>query len=572
MIGLNPNPATTTSTAEDERTKGDLRLPRSDFYRVETGNSFSGSFEEPTIEVDKDNERLIKPQSESLKAVDLIKDGVDEIQVSSFTPELPQEIWYCIFQRAIPPSWLLDPSLSLGPDAPWSVALRLKKNIVTVCKSWYSAGLPFLYEDVCIRRLSQFENLFLAFRNTRMQIGSLVKTVNILCYIPTAISTTFATYLGTIFSLCPRLHSFAYSSPTPIDEHAVNQILLKSITHLDLSRLPSQYSLIRLLAGVSATLRSLNLQIPSTPQELAVQTKVVLPSLSSLFLVQSPIPDEGAGLRFLTQHLDLPSLSRCTLDFSYQLFGHQGRAAEAVVEFLIQRGGNLIFLNIAYSYSNLSYHLLPLHLYCPLLEHFVMPVSVVAYNTNWIDAFKHPTLRHIDFMHPPIASASDTLGEIPLLRSNLPALQGARLVAELPRASYQWLQEFPPGAVKAADQRFVIDFYPNKLLHGIDYVYLLRPQWSASGWKCHDGVTPTFRELDWPEVWNERRDDGLVLVLADPEWDDYHDDRSDPEDGVYVYETDSSEESCGSSFSEESDGGREDDDIMELSLESQEFL
>ncbi|KAJ3514276.1 hypothetical protein NLJ89_g2471 [Agrocybe chaxingu] len=534
-------------------------------------------------EKDREDQGLTKSTSESLETEDIMGGDRHEIpvrissflvdftnisvQVSPYTPELPPEIWHSIFQRAIPPSWLLDPSLAPGPNAPWSVALRLKKSIISVCRSWFNSGLPFLYEDVCIRRLPQFESLLLALQNTRMRIGTLVKALNILCYVPNGLSANFSTYVGTILSLCPRLRSFAYTSPTPVKGHTIIESIPQYITHLEVSGLPLQH-----LPCLSATLRSLRLHNPSTSPESALHTKVALPCLSSLVLVQSPVQDGGAGLRFLTQSLDLPNLSRCTLDFPYSLFGREDPVAEAVVEFLIQHGGNLMFLNVAYSFANLSGHLHPLHLYCPLLEHFVMPVSVVAWNTDWIGAFKHATLRHIDFMHPPIASASDTLGEIPLLRSNLPALQSARLVAELPRVSYRWLQEFPPGAVRTADQRFVIDFYPNKLLHGIDYVYLLRPQWSASGWKCHDGVISTFRELDWPEVWSEQRGDGLMLILADPEWDDFHDDQSDPEDDTYVYETDSSEESDASSSSEEVDGSRQDDDIMELSLESQEFL
>ncbi|KAF8178547.1 hypothetical protein K438DRAFT_1843928 [Mycena galopus ATCC 62051] len=52
----------------------------------------------------------------------------------------PQEILRTIFEFVVPPSFLLDPMISYGPESPWCQSVRAKKALINVCWTWHHAG------------------------------------------------------------------------------------------------------------------------------------------------------------------------------------------------------------------------------------------------------------------------------------------------------------------------------------------------------------------------------------------------------------------------------------------------
>ncbi|CAA7262249.1 unnamed protein product [Cyclocybe aegerita] len=499
---------------------------------------------------------------------------------AQFTPELPPEIWNCIFQRSIPPSWLLDPSLSLGPSSSWSAALRLKKSIVAVSKAWYDMGLPFLYEDICIRRVQQFKTLHTTISRSPTKFTSLVKTLNVICFVPEVFQDNFTKQLVAFFSICPRISAVAFASFAVLPVKVDIAVLPSSVTRLRLAGLPNCERLVDALKQSHQNLSSLWLCLPSLDSIPVLGSKVAMPRLDSLILEHNKAGERG-GVRFafLTRHFEFPKLSKCTIYQTSEIKASDEGLATTIVAFLSKHGVNLKYLNFHHTMLRLlppgfASNLHRLSRYCPHLEHLNMPISIITSNANWLGSFAHPTLKWIDLSHPPLLTARDSLSTITLLHRNIPALDGVRMLSDLPMVAHEWLQRFPPDSVRIPTQAFAIDFAPNQLLHGTNYVYWQRPQWSAAGWTCDDGFTANLRDLDWPDVRCERREDGFEIIIGGPS--SSRDDQSDSSDKSYIDESDSSESSNESGLDgdedSEEDDRREgirtlDDAEMDLALE-----
>ncbi|KAJ3515207.1 hypothetical protein NLJ89_g1907 [Agrocybe chaxingu] len=479
--------------------------------------------------------------------------------IAGYTPKLPAEIWNSIFQRAIPPSWLLDPALSLGPDSSWSVALRLKKCIVAVCRTWNSIGLPFLYEDVYIRRVHQFASLLETIQKRPGELGQLVKTLNILCYVPRVLAGTFTRYLEVFFPLFPRLSAFAYTSPVALPLQASIPNLPQSITRLDLTGLTSWNSAVGLLMVAGGTLTSLRLRLPLSLPSSVPKGGLELPSLTSIYLADDNSTDD---LRAFTRIFGLPNLSRCTLiDTAFR--PREEASANPFVEFLTRHGANLRYLNLRL----LPVTFLPsLQRICPRLEHFITPVSATL---KPLEEFMHRSLKWMDFNCSSVAPTLIPNSIIISLRChNLPALQGCRLLSNLPNVTAEWVEKFPPGAVKDRQDAFTIDFSPSQLQHGVDYVYWQRQGWSP-GWDHPDGLQPTFRDIGWPNVESTRLEDSFKFVLKRPEKEYKQSDFPAYFLGMELYdeEEDSSEDELASDGESEESITNRDDAEMDLAPE-----
>ena len=61
--------------------------------------------------------------------------------------------------------------------------MRMKKSIISVCKTWHYDGLPFLYEDLAITSAEHMESLYHTLRDSE-SVGALVKRVILACYVP----------------------------------------------------------------------------------------------------------------------------------------------------------------------------------------------------------------------------------------------------------------------------------------------------------------------------------------------------------------------------------------------------
>ncbi|KAJ7153248.1 hypothetical protein C8R46DRAFT_1301489 [Mycena filopes] len=117
---------------------------------------------------------------------------------------LPLEILHAIFDLALPPEEFLNPSLHLGPNSPWSQAMRLKLALVSVCKAWNLAGTAFLYRSIALRRVHQIKPLLSTLLSTP-RLGAFVHAIQFPCYVPPSHCESVAPDMAQIFALCPSL-------------------------------------------------------------------------------------------------------------------------------------------------------------------------------------------------------------------------------------------------------------------------------------------------------------------------------------------------------------------------------
>ncbi|KAJ3514268.1 hypothetical protein NLJ89_g2470 [Agrocybe chaxingu] len=477
-----------------------------------------------------DDDNLIKKDLFT-KIGEQLKSATGSLE-AQLIPQLPPEIWHCIFQRAVPPSWLLDPSLSFGPSSSWSAALRLKKTIIAVSKAWYNMGLPFLYEDICIRRVQQFKTLHTTISRSPTKFASLVKTLNVLCFIPEVLQDNFTKQLVAFFSLCPRISAVAFTSFAVLPVEVDIAVLPSSITRLRLAGLPNCERLVDALKRSHENLNSLWLCLPSLDSVPVLSSKVALHHLDSLILEHNRADTRGGvGFIFLTRYFEFPRLSKCTIYQTSEVKASDKGLATAIVAFLSEHGVNLKYLNFHHTMLRLlppsfASNLLHLSQYCPYLEHLNMPISIIASDAKWLGSFTHPTLKWIDLSHPA-----------------------------------------PPNRSRQLIGSHALTLQPtfSRLLHGVNYVYWQRPQWSAAGWTCDDGFTANHRDLDWPDVRCERREEGFEVTIGSSSnaWED----QSDLSDESYVDESDSSESSDSDEYDEEEGISIRDDAKMTLALE-----
>ncbi|KAH7925009.1 hypothetical protein BV22DRAFT_467230 [Leucogyrophana mollusca] len=92
----------------------------------------------------------------------------------------PVEILREIMELATAPPALLDPSLALGPNSPWSQALRMKKSMALVCKMWHSVGVNVLYNSVVLRRIGQIASLWHTLQKNS-NLGLAIRSLRVSC-------------------------------------------------------------------------------------------------------------------------------------------------------------------------------------------------------------------------------------------------------------------------------------------------------------------------------------------------------------------------------------------------------
>ncbi|KAI0762932.1 hypothetical protein C8Q74DRAFT_188884 [Fomes fomentarius] len=120
---------------------------------------------------------------------------------------LAPEILLCIFHSVMPSrKYSLDPSLVLGRRSLWVEAMRTKKALALVCKSWHGPAIEFLYEDIVIRRMGQIVALARTLRLENCDFARLIKAIHIdnLAILPSCIDVVKEDF-ETIVSRCTML-------------------------------------------------------------------------------------------------------------------------------------------------------------------------------------------------------------------------------------------------------------------------------------------------------------------------------------------------------------------------------
>ncbi|KAJ7452735.1 hypothetical protein B0H11DRAFT_283243 [Mycena galericulata] len=147
---------------------------------------------------------------------------------------LPPELLHEIFERALPPDSLLDPSLHHGPNSAWCASMRTKRALISVCRSWYMAGIDLLYRTIALRRMPDIPRLLTALEG-RPWLGSLIRDVTVLCYVPPTYRQGCDRDTARVFTLCPNVMRLSHIPPVA-DLRAPTPIVPPTVTSLTLGQ------------------------------------------------------------------------------------------------------------------------------------------------------------------------------------------------------------------------------------------------------------------------------------------------------------------------------------------------
>ncbi|KDQ55774.1 hypothetical protein JAAARDRAFT_195592 [Jaapia argillacea MUCL 33604] len=355
----------------------------------------------------------------------------EQHNVVSKAGRLPAELLHEIFQLALPPDCITDPSWEFDPVPCWSIAWRDKLSFTLVCRSWMSVGTELLYEHVAIRHATQLPLLVRTAKSPSFDFGRLIKTFTLRCFIPHLEQTVFFDDLVTLYSHCPRLRRFILSphwdspNPSAVVDSLCSSIPLASITHrgVNADMLPST---IDSFLDRCSSLRSLSLVIST---EAFSPKSVHLPRLEELRINLLPLTEEDV-FSTLTGWV-MPCLTSLVISDSRYI------SNRLLMPFLRTHGAHLKFLHFWDHEENDS----PRHgdrlvSNCPRLEHFVMPIGGL-----WPTS--HPTLMYVDVWgNPSIHRYLDSGIVRSMRRLPLPSLPALRNFRQLDR-SLICIQDLP---------------------------------------------------------------------------------------------------------------------------------
>ncbi|KAG6897672.1 hypothetical protein C0992_012421 [Termitomyces sp. T32_za158] len=305
--------------------------------------------------------------------------------------QLPFEILDMIFQHAVAPDFLLDSSLTAGPNSPWCHARNMKLALALVSRTWYAPGIGLLYKEVAIRRLNQIPALLETLEKSPSVFGVLVKRITLDMFVSPDYGASFTRHMQRIVDLCPRLVGFTFSSPLPLPTKAVLPKLRSSLRYLRVDASVSPAELYDLLKHTRKSLVSLSIHVHDPPEHLATRKIYSLPQLDSLTL---KITHAGVDAWSLLGHiLIMPKLERLTFEL---LAGHDSVEQlslrwESMIEPITafcERYENLKYLNINPGFRRKAGDMQGVLDVCPNLEH------LVVYNGATLES--HPTLKWVD--------------------------------------------------------------------------------------------------------------------------------------------------------------------------------
>ncbi|KAJ7680784.1 hypothetical protein DFH06DRAFT_429069 [Mycena polygramma] len=320
--------------------------------------------------------------------------------------ELPPEILLMIFRYALAPAWMLRGTKSMVPYPQdlSSADLRMKLSILAVCKSWHRIGTELLYQTVTLRRITQLP-IFVRALEGREELGSLVKRLDIDCFVPRGYSKLHETENRRIFKLCPNLSHVGFSPPfwipgKPFPLPAMNS----SITSLEFASDIPYSAVLPALTQLCHTLKSLVITLPAAYDD--DHPILTFGSLQDLSVTLEPY-----SVISVSKWL-IPNLRRLWLARKWCL--HEIAEMRKCEEVLDAYGGTTTFLEL------LGLCPVPevqqLLNRCPVLEHVVLHLSSQVPSLQ----LAHRTLKFVDIYVPAEAL------NIPFSRAGLPSLQSYR--------------------------------------------------------------------------------------------------------------------------------------------------
>ncbi|KAJ6459063.1 hypothetical protein C8R45DRAFT_1031356 [Mycena sanguinolenta] len=334
------------------------------------------------------------------------------------TSTIPEETLLLIFQHALPPAFAVSFATTLPPfPRTASSDTSTKLSIGRVCKRWHSVGLELLYENVTLRWIGQLP-AFVQALETREEVGSFVRRLEIGYWFPQGYHTLQDAELGKIFGLCPLLTHFAFNpqslpgivSAFPLDPFR----RLGTITHLELGMRAKYIEVLPALTELCSTLVSLSISLPDSYDNHPTLTFARLESLRAGINPPSRLPGT---------HWVLPNLQRLLIHFGG---GNAFLYNVTACDFLAEYGRRLrVFSARAFPPpTSISLSFQDVLERCPVLQH----LSIAETTPN-------------DVVRSAEALEERSREEFEALKSSYPQLRTCRYT----RAHFDLFPELPPN-------------------------------------------------------------------------------------------------------------------------------
>ncbi|KAF7362167.1 hypothetical protein MVEN_00562800 [Mycena venus] len=456
----------------------------------------------------------------------------------------PQEILRHIFDFVIPPPFLLDPSISYGPDSPWCQSIRAKMSLINVCWAWYNAAIDALYENIAFRNVCQVSALLRTLQNqTSLDFGQMIKEIGIHCFAPEGYSAVFRNDLNAVVAGAPRLSSVVlhtpWTSPLPVPLELKD---IPSLAHLDCGPTVNYSDVHEHIGHLSHTLLSLSIHYydasVASPAE-AVHTFYHLETLRC----------PASAVSLISKRLILPKLK--TLILQYSLKEAELGACLAFCKIFGQNIRTLSFWPVG-AISSLKYYgsnaadIQPILEVCPRLEHLILPCALAS-----SPDLSHSKIKWIDFWSMYNASFPNSIPT-----TNFPCIQGIRQLMVSGPLLFRHIPTVIPPHLNLQDP-FEFDYPGFFLRHGKNRIYR------------NDAFDSVFAEYleDEGDDGSDDEDDGSWNPSTSDD-----DTESDNEEETEWEDNDGGDDE-GSSSSSTSDGesasGPGSDDSEESDLESE---
>ncbi|TRM68441.1 hypothetical protein BD626DRAFT_565279 [Schizophyllum amplum] len=121
---------------------------------------------------------------------------------------MPSELLELIFDRTIPPSFLIRPACTVHEEARLG-AIQTKRSLPLVCRSWYLAANELLYRDIDLRSVGQVVALSESLQRAPL-LSPLVRSLTLSCYVPKNQRTAYVEDAARILLNCNQLHRVAF--------------------------------------------------------------------------------------------------------------------------------------------------------------------------------------------------------------------------------------------------------------------------------------------------------------------------------------------------------------------------
>ncbi|KAG6860459.1 hypothetical protein C0995_010813 [Termitomyces sp. Mi166 len=376
-------------------------------------------------------------------------------------PGLPPEILSGIFLRAIAPEFLLDSSLTAGPDSPWWKAMETALSVSTVCQSWHLPGIRLLYENVVFRNLRQLPFFLRTIETNPLTYQNLVKHITIYAFVYPHYGASFSRYLQNIINSCPSLKRFSFLSPVELPCTAVIPTLNSGITHLCLRT--ATPTILFLLDCVRDSLISLTITVHHAPLEIINTDKTfLLPNLQDL----SIYVEDKEPLNRILDLLLVPRLQR----FIFSSVFDTDDSLASLTSFLETYGRRVTLLHLwSVPLRAPCMGLWKLLQVCPVLEHIALYpgfyTSVTHSNVRWMDIGPMPRGR--------AGGGDDVMWTLSKAKAAFPKLKGFREVFS-PEFIKPISIVLPPDLVVSDDEAFDFTFPGIELQYRPGVVRILR--------------------------------------------------------------------------------------------------